>query len=329
MTFANIYFLTGLLLLPLLIFYYIRKYSQRHAPIRYSSLAGVRQLRSWKARFYPVLFVLRILAIALLIVALARPQTKNQKQDISIEGIDIIISLDISSSMLATDFNPNRLEAAKSVASDFIRDRKNDRLGLVIFSAESFTQSPLTTDHQMITNLFDDIQTGMLTDGTAIGEGLATAVQRLKDSEARSKVVILLTDGVNNRGSIDPLTAAEMADLYGIRVYTIGVGSNGKARMPVGINSMTGNYVFRQREVNIDEKTLKDIASISNGKYFRATNKQKLTEIYQAIDQLEKSKIDVLRYERKKEEFFTIALLAFLLILLEWGLRKTVFRTVP
>jgi Ca-activated chloride channel family protein len=328
-TFANPWLLIALVLIPLLVFFYIRSYHRRQAAVRYSSLAGIRSARSWKVRFYPLLFVLRMLALALLIVALARPQTSSRKQDVSVEGIDIIISLDISSSMLATDFNPNRLEAAKSVAKDFISQRKNDRLGLVIFAAESFAQCPLTTDHQMVQNLFSDINTDMLKDGTAIGDGLATAVQRLKDSKAKSKVIIILTDGVNNTGFVDPMTAAEMAKMFGIRVYTIGVGSNGMARVPVGIHPMTGRYVFRQREVNIDEATLEKISEATNGKYFRATDKEKLKDIYNSIDKLEKSKIDVYQYERKHEEFFLFALFAALILLLEWILRKSIFQTIP
>ena len=328
-TFANPNLLFGLLLIPFFLLYYIRKYHKRQAPVRYSSLAGISNQKSWKVRLYPALFAFRMLAFALLIIAFARPQSSTSKEDISIEGIDIMISLDVSTSMLATDFRPNRLEAAKSVAQEFINNRKNDRLGLVIFSAEAFPQSPLTTDHQMVNNLFGDINTGMLKDGTAIGEGLATAVNRLKDGKAKSKVIILLTDGVNNSGSIDPLTAAKMANTFGIRVYTIGVGSKGKARRPVGINQSTGNYVFRQREVNIDEELLENIAQKTNGQYFRATNKEKLAEIYQAIDQLEKSKIDVQRYENKHEEFFLFALIAGISLLLEWLLQKTLFQTIP
>ncbi|MFW6020278.1 MAG: vWA domain-containing protein [Bacteroidales bacterium] len=329
MTFANPYLLLSLLLVPLFLVYYIRKYHKRQAPLRYSSLSGIGDTKSWRVKLYPALFGFRMLALVLLIIAMARPQSSTRQEDISIEGIDILISLDISTSMLATDFRPNRLEAAKSVAQEFIANRKNDRLGLVIFSAEAFAQSPLTTDHQMVSNLFDDIKTGMLKDGTAIGEGLATAVSRLKNEDTKSKVIILLTDGVNNSGSVDPSTAAEMAEAYGIRVYTIGVGSKGKARVPVGISQVTGEYVFRQREVNIDEELLEKIAQNTNGQYFRATNKEKLAEIYQTIDKLEKSKIDVQRFEHKHEEFFLFALIGSILLILEWLLRKTIFRTIP
>lgn len=327
-TFANPLLLWSLLLIPLLVVYYIRTQQKHQAPFRYSSLQGLRYSNSWKVTFYPVLFALRLLALALLILALARPQTSSKKQDISVEGIDIIVSLDVSSSMLATDFHPNRLEAAKDVADQFVEERQNDRVGLVIFSGESFMQCPLTTDHNMVQNLFKEVQTGRMQDGTAIGDGLATSVQRLKSSKSISKVIILLTDGVNNRGSVDPRTAAEMAEIFGIRVYTIGVGSNGKARMPVAIDP-SGRYIFRKREVNIDEETLKHIAQTTNGKYFRATDKNKLEEIYKSIDKLEKSKIDVHRYERKHEEFFIFALVAAFILLIEIILRKTVFQTIP
>ncbi len=328
-TFANPEFLWGLILIPLLVFLYIRHYHKRQAPVRYSSLAGISRRKPWRVRLYPLLFILRIAALALILLALARPQTSNKKQDISVEGIDIMITMDISSSMLATDFHPNRLEAAKNVAKDFVSGRKNDRLGLVLFSGEAFAQCPLTTDLSMVNNLLEEVSTGMLEDGTAIGDGLATAVKRLKNSEAVSKVVILLTDGVNNRGAIDPATAAELAEIYGIRVYTIGVGSNGTARMPVGRHPVTGRYVFRSVEVEIDEETLKDISQVTNGQYFRATNKEKLAEIYNSIDKLERSKIEVMQYERKHEEFLWFVLIAGLALLLEFLLRKTVFQTIP
>lgn len=327
-TFADPYILWGLILVPLLLLFYIWNQRRQQAPLRYSSLRGIGNTSSWRVKLYPLLIAFRLLALGLLVVALARPQTSSRKQDISVKGIDIMITLDVSTSMLATDFHPNRLEAAKNVASEFIEGRKNDRIGMAIFSGEPFVQCPLTTDHPMIQNLIKDISAGRLKDGTAIGDGLATSVQRLKSSKAISRVIILLTDGVNNRGSIDPQTAAEMAEIYGIRVYTIGVGSDGKARMPVAIDR-SGKYVFRQRKVNIDEKALKKIASTTNGKYFRATNKEKMKEIYKSIDKLEKSKIDVKRYERKHEEFFIFALIAAIIILAEIILRKTVFQTIP
>ncbi|MFW6224387.1 MAG: vWA domain-containing protein, partial [Bacteroidota bacterium] len=316
-------------LIPLLVYLYIRNYHRRQAPVRYSSLGGISTRKPWRVKFYPLLFGLRMLALALLLVAMARPQTSNRRQDISVEGIDIMITMDISSSMLATDFRPNRLEAAKNVAKDFVSGRKNDRLGLVLFSGEAFAQCPLTTDLSMVNTLLEEVSTGMLEDGTAIGDGLATAAKRLKDSEAVSKVVILLTDGVNNLGSIDPSTAAEMAEIYGIRVYTIGVGSNGTARMPVGRHPVTGRYVFRSMEVEIDEETLRDISELTNGQYFRATNKEKLAEIYDAIDKLERSKIEVMQYERKHEEFLWFALIAAFALIVEFLLRKTVFQTIP
>lgn len=264
--------------------------------------------------------------MALFIVALARPQSTSSRQDVSIEGIDIVMALDVSGSMLAMDLKPDRLEAAKEVASEFISGRENDRFGLVIFSGEAFTQAPLTTDHQVVKNLFKDVKSGMIEDGTAIGDGLATAVNRLKDSKAVSKVIILLTDGVNNMGSLDPLSSAEIAKMYGIRVYTIGVGTEGTAPYPVqtpfGVRTQ---YV----EVKIDEALLQQVAELTEGRYFRATSNQKLREIYNEIDQLEKSKIDVTEFKKKKEEFFDFALLGFLIIIFEIVLRYTVFRSTP
>jgi Ca-activated chloride channel family protein len=262
----------------------------------------------------------------LLIVALARPQTTSSRKDVSIEGIDIVLALDVSGSMLAMDLKPDRLEAAKEVAAEFISGRQNDRFGLVIFSGETFTQCPLTTDHNVVKNLFKYVKSGMIEDGTAIGDGLATSVNRLKDSKAVSKVIILLTDGVNNMGSLDPLSSAEIAKIYGIRIYTIGVGTEGTAPYPVqtpfGIQTQ---YV----EVQIDEALLQEVATMTDGRYFRATSNKKLREIYDEIDKLEKSKIDVTEFRKKKEEFFPFALLAFLLITLEILLRNTVFRSVP
>jgi Ca-activated chloride channel family protein len=242
------------------------------------------------------------------------------------EGIDIMISLDISGSMQAMDFKPNRLEAAKEVAIDFINGRPNDRMGLVIFAAESFTQCPLTVDHTVLSNLFRDVRIGMLEDGTAIGMGLATAVNRLKDSDSKSKVIILLSDGENNSGTIAPLTAAEIARTFGIRVYTIGVGTIGTA--PVPINTVFGQQI-QQVEVKIDEAMLSEIAKITGGQYFRATNRAALENIYKEIDEMEKIKIEVQEYTRYAEHFLPFALIATLLLLLEIVLRNTVLRTLP
>jgi Ca-activated chloride channel family protein len=273
-----------------------------------------------------VIFVLRVLAIGLVIIVIARPQSTNRWQNVTTEGIDIMIALDISGSMLAQDFTPDRLEASKDVAIQFISGRPNDRIGLVVFSGESFTQCPLTTDHAVLINLFKEVKSGMIEDGTAIGLGLATAVNRLKDSKARSKVIILLTDGVNNRGEIDPLTAAEIAKSYGIRVYTIGMGSRGTAPYPV---QTPFGIQYQNMKVEIDEGVLKEIANLTDGEYFRATDNSKLEQIYHEIDQLEKSKIDVKEYSSKSEEFYLFAAAAALLLLIELLLRNTWMKQIP
>lgn len=276
---------------------------------------------------YFSLRIFRLLALCLLIIALARPQTSTSRQNVSIEGIDIIMALDVSGSMLAQDLKPDRLEAAKIVASDFFDGRPDDRIGLVIFSGETFTQCPLTTDHSIIKNLFKDIKSGMIKDGTAIGDGLATAVSRLRESEAISKVIILITDGENNAGSIDPITAAEIAKLYGIRVYAIGIGTTGMAPYPV--QSPFGGITYQNVEVKIDEELLQQVTKLTNGKYFRATSNKKLEEIYKEIDRLEKSKIDVTEFRRKNEKFLPLVVLAFIILSLELIFRKTIFKTLP
>jgi Ca-activated chloride channel family protein len=325
--FAYPYFFYFLLVIPLLAVWYWYRHRQMNADIRFSSTEAFETGRkSIKLYLHHGLFVLRLLAIALIIVALARPQTSLRRQDVTIEGIDIVMALDISGSMLAEDFHPNRLEAAKDVAQDFIKGRPNDRMGLVVFSAESFTQCPLTTDHVVLDNLFKDIRSGMIQDGTAIGDGLATAINRLKESIAISKVIILLTDGINNTGSIDPLSAAEIAKLYGIRVYTIGVGTIGTAPYPV--ETPFGRQ-YQEIEVKIDEPMLRQMAEMTNGKYFRATNNEKLKEIYQEIDRLEKSKIDVTEFRKKTEEFLPFLLVAALLFIIEIILKNSVFRSIP
>ena len=272
-------------------------------------------------------FVLRMIAIALVIVILARPQSTNSWQNSSTEGIDIMMAIDISSSMLAQDLRPNRLEAAKNVAAAFINGRPNDNIGLVVFSAESFTQCPLTTDHAILLNLFKNIQSGMIEDGTAIGLGLANAVSRIKDSQAKSKVIILLTDGSNNRGEIAPVTAAEIAKTFGIRVYTIGVGTKGEAPYPF---RLPGGMIQTQMiPVDIDEPTLKQIATTTGGQYFRATDNASLKEIYSEIDQMEKTKISVREYSKKQEEYKNIALLLLALLLLELLLKHTLLKKIP
>ena len=267
--------------------------------------------------------VLRSLALAALIIALARPQSSLSWQNSTTEGIDIVIASDISGSMLAEDFEPNRMEAGKNIAIDFIKNRPNDRIGLVIFSGESFTQCPLTIDHEVLINLFKDIKNGMIDDGTAIGMGLATAVNRLKESDAKSKVVILLTDGSNNTGSIPPITAAEIAKQFNIRVYTVGLGTKGMAPYPV---QTPMGIQYQRIPVDVDEVTLGKIADITGGKYFRATNNSTLKNIYERIDKLEKAKIDVTQYHKKTEMFLPLVVIALLLLLLEFVLKNTVLK---
>jgi len=315
-----------LLLLPVIV-WYILKENESKPSLQFSSLKGFQKGRK-SIRLYlrHILFILRLLAIALIIVVLARPQSTKHWRNVTTEGIDIIIALDISSSMLARDFQPDRLDASKDVAIEFISGRPNDRIGLVVFSGESFTQCPITSDHAVLINMFRDIKSGMIEDGTAIGNGLATSVSRLKDSKAISKVIILLTDGVNNKGEIAPITAAEIAKTFGIRVYTVGVGTLGMAPYPV--NTPMG-IQYRNMEVKIDEEVLQQVAEVTNGKYFRATNNRTLKEIYGQIDQLEKSKIDVKEISKREEEYLIFALFALIFLLGEGLLRTTVFRSLP
>jgi len=325
--FANPQFLFLLVIIPALAVWYFYRLKRNHPDLRISDISGFTGKRGGlKLYAYHSLYILRLLAIILLILALARPQTSLSRQDISVEGIDLVIALDVSGSMMAMDFKPDRLDAAKSVAIEFIDGRPNDRIGLVIFSGETFTQCPITTDHAVLKNLFMDIKSGMIDDGTALGDGLATAVNRLRGSKAISKVIILLTDGVNNMGSLDPRSAAEIAKLYGIRIYTIGVGTVGMAPYPVqtpfGIQT-------QMMEVKIDEPLLQEIARVTDGKYFRATNNAKLRAIYQEIDKLEKSKIYVTEFRKKKEEFVPLVLIAFALLGLEFLLRYIYIKNIP
>ena len=320
------FFYLFLLMIPM-IAWYIWRNKKAGASIQFSSVMGFARIpKSWKYYFRHSVFACSMISLSLLIVALARPQSSNSWQNVTTEGIDIVIALDISSSMLAMDFQPNRLEAAKDVAIQFISGRPNDKIGLVIFSGESFTQCPLTTDHATVINLFRNIESGMIEDGTAIGNGLATAVSRLKESNAISKVVILLTDGENNRGEIAPVTAAELAKTYGIRVYTIGVGTIGTAPYPM--QTPFGVQV-RDVEVKIDEATLQKIAGTTDGNYFRATNNTKLADIYREIDKLEKSKIDVKEYSKKEEEYLKFALAGAFMLILALLLKTTIFRNIP
>lgn len=281
-----------------------------------------------KAKLKQLLPVLRVAALIFLLVALARPQTTFDEEKITTEGIDIVLAIDVSTSMLAKDFAPNRLEAAKKEAMAFIDGRPHDRIGLVIFSGESFTQCPVTIDHAVLKNQLSKVKNGLMEDGTAIGMGLATAVQRLKEFPSKSKVIILMTDGVNNKGLIDPATASDIAMQFKTRVYTIGIGTNGKAMTPVAMTP-AGELIFDYADVQIDEPLLKDIAKKTGGQYFRATNNKKLKDIYQQIDKLEKTKIEVSAFEHKTEKFFPFALVAGLLVLFEMLCRYLIVKSIP
>jgi len=316
-----------LLLIPVIVIWYVFRFRRSQPSLRVSStLAFAKINRGNKTWLYHGLFVLRMMAMVLMVVALARPQSTSSHNDVSVEGIDIIIAQDISGSMLAQDFTPNRIEAAKEVGIDFIKGRPTDRIGLVVFSGESFTQCPLTTDHNVLINLYSELHSGMIDDGTALGDGLATAVNRLKDSKTLSKVIILLTDGVNNMGSVDPVSASEIAKLYGVRVYTIGVGTQGYA--PIPVQTPFGTQL-QNMQVEIDEALLERIAEMTGAKYFRALNKAALVDIYKEIDRMEKSKIDVTEFRKKSEEFMPWALAGMLLLITELLLRYSVFRRLP
>jgi Ca-activated chloride channel homolog len=325
-TFVNSEFFY-LLILPLVVLiWYVLKHKNTSSAILFSNTESINKKPTIKQKLRHLPYLLKIGAASLLIIAMARPQSTTNWEESTTEGIDIILTMDISGSMLAQDLKPDRLEASKNVAMDFISKRINDRVGLVIFAGESFTQCPLTTDHNVLINLFQDVKSGMVDDGTAIGMGLATAVNRLKDSKAVSKVIILLTDGVNNSGTIPPLTAAEIAEKFGIRVYTIGVGTEGFApypfQTPFGIQ-------YQDVEVKIDETTLQDIATLTDGKYFRATNNNSLKEIYKDIDSLEKSKIEVTEFHKRSEEFLSFALWALALLFLGFILKITYLKQIP
>jgi Ca-activated chloride channel family protein len=328
MIFANPHYLYLLLLLIPFIAWYILKVRKKQASLQVSAMQAfdTPKATTWKVYARHLPFVLRTIAVAFIILILARPQSTNSWENRNTEGIDIMLVMDISGSMLAEDLKPNRLEASKNVAASFINGRPNDNIGLVVFSGESFTQCPLTTDHAVLLNLFKDIHSGMIEDGTAIGLGLANAVSRIKDSQAKSRVIILLTDGSNNMGEIFPVTAAEIAATFGIRVYTIGVGTHGVApypiRTPFGVQ-------YQNVPVEIDEPTLKQIASATGGQYFRATDNSSLKAIYEEIDRMEKTKISVQQYSRKQEEYKPLALLLFAVLLLELLLRNTLLRNIP
>lgn len=316
-------------ILPLMLVWYILRRKKQEGEINTSSFLLFQGIKtSAKARFRHLLFALRLMAFALLITALARPQSRSSWKDSKTEGIDIVISMDVSLSMLAKDFKPNRIEVAKEVILDFIDARPNDRIGLVIFGGEAFTQCPLTTNHKVLKNMFPQIKAGMLDQGTAIGLGLADAVARIKDSKAKSKVIIFISDGVNNVGEISPLTAGELAKTYDVRVYCIGVGSRGKALQPVAMYAQ-GEYEYQYVDVEIDEKVMSDISNLTGGKYFRATDKESLQSVYQEIDKMEKTIISEKSFSNKAEHFLPLALAAAIILLLEFLLRFTLFRTFP
>ena len=324
--FAHPWFFLLLLVIPLMVWWQIKKKKKSEPAIRLTTLTGISEVKpSWRVRLRPTLFILRLVSIAALTVALARPQSSNVKENIESEGIDIVLSLDVSGSMEAEDLKPNRIEAAKKVALEFVDARKTDRVGLVIFAGESFTQVPITIDHDVLKTQLTKVKSGLLIDGTAIGMGLATGVDRLRSSNAKSRILILLTDGVNNTGLIDPSTALEIAKTYGVRVYTIGVGSKGEAPYPMQTPAGT---VTRMMPVQIDEVLLKKIATETGGKYYRATNNKSLRSIYKEIDQLEKTKIEVSSYKKYAELFFPFALIAIICIVLEILLRNTVFKSI-
>jgi len=316
-----------LIVIPLIIVWYIFRRNRLRPAITLPHLPHSLPITpTFRIRFFHSMFALRCIALAAVIVAMARPQTSSDKTDVNIEGIDIVLSLDISSSMLSEDFRPNRLEAAKEVALKFVEGRPQDRIGLVVFSGESFTQCPLTIDHRVLKELFNEIKSGIIEDGTALGDGLGTAINRLRSSKAKSKVIILLTDGVNNTGFVDPMAAADMAREFGIRVYTIGVGTMGTApypfQTPFGVQ-------YQQIPVEIDEPLLQQIATTTGGKYFRAVNKEKLEKIYAEIDKMEKTKIEVMSYSHKTEEAFLFIIIALIALGLELLLRNTIFKTIP
>jgi len=324
--FASPWWFLGLLILPIMIWWqYIAKKSVEPAVI-ISDLSGLEGVSSWKGKLYPYLPILKFIAIGLLIIAMARPQLSLTEEKVKAEGIDIMLVMDLSSSMLSKDFDPDRLEVSKMVAKEFVEKRVHDRIGLVVFSGEAFTQCPLTTDHNIVTDFLSGLQVGMLQDGTAIGMGLATAVNRLKDSEAKSKIIILLTDGVNNAGYINPNTAAEIAKEYNVKVYTVAVGTMGQALSPVNRRS-DGEYMFAMANVEIDTELLKQISELTDGKYFRAIDRESLENIYAEIDRLEKTEIEVDVYKRYKDEYRKFLYPALFLLIATWLLSFTIFRT--
>lgn len=325
---ANPEYLWGLIALPLVIVWYVYKRKLQQARLTISSTKGFEGVRSNLARFQPLLFVFRICALAFVVLALARPQTVDvSSRTKTNKGIDIVMAIDVSSSMLAQDLKPSRLNALKEVAADFIDDRQNDRIGLVVYAGESYTKTPITSDKRIVKNALRSIRyDGVINDGTAIGMGLATAVNRLKDSRAKSKVIILLTDGVNNSGFIEPKIAAELAVEYQIKTYTIGLGSNGTAKAPIGVLP-NGKFQYGLTKVEIDEELLQSIADDTGGLYFRATDTKKLKDIYDEINKLEKTEVEEFKYYNYEEKYRILILIALGLLFMEWILKNTIFRS--
>jgi Ca-activated chloride channel family protein len=326
--FAYPAFFYVMIIIPFMIAWYVWRGRKSTSSMTLSGFENLdEKVGSSRIWLRHILFLFRIIMVGLIVIVLARPQSSNRWEQVTTEGIDIVMCMDVSGSMRAMDFRPNRLEASKNVGIEFVNARENDRFGLVVFAGESFTQCPMTTDRAVVINFLKDIDFGIIEDGTAIGMGLATAVNRIKESKAISKVIILLTDGVNNRGDVGPVTAAEIAASFGIRVYTVGVGSMGNA--PVPVQDVFGRTVTRSMPVEIDEDVLKKIAVTTGGEYFRATDNHKLREIYQQIDEMEKTRLDVKQFSKKKEEYFPFLFAAMLILLFEIMLRYTIFRTIP
>ncbi|WP_091391825.1 vWA domain-containing protein [Flavobacterium noncentrifugens] len=327
-TFLNPGFFWLFLVLPFAVIWYLWKKNQQSPSLKISSLKGFQGSGSILPKLKPLLFVLRLLALSALIVAMARPRTVDvSSKSKTTRGIDIVMAVDVSGSMLAKDLKPNRMEALKSVASEFVKERPNDRIGLVVYAAEAYTKSPVTSDKAVVLDAIRSIKyDNVLQDGTGIGMGLTTAVNRLKDSQAKSKVIILLTDGVNNAGFIEPETASDIARQYGIKVYTIGIGTNGMAEFPYAI-APNGQFLFRMMQVEIDQNLMKSIAQKTGGKYFRATSNSRLSEIYNSINKLETTEIEEQKFYDYDEKYRPFVWLAIGLLLVEFGLRNTVFRS--